>query len=67
MPTTVRLPEELEQRLSDLAARTQRSRAFYLREAIERALPQLEWEYTIVQRAQDVRSGRVQAVPFDGI
>lgn len=67
MPTTVRLPEELEQRLNHLAASTKRSRAFYLREAIERALPQLEWEYGIVQRAQDVRSGRVQSVPFDDV
>ena len=34
----VRIPEESEQRLSHLAAETGRSKAFYVREAIERYL-----------------------------
>lgn len=65
MPTTIRLPDDIEKRITDLAARTQRSRSFYLREAIERALPQLEWEYDIAQRAQEVRSGRAQSVTLE--
>lgn len=65
MPTTIRLPEDIEQRITELAASTKRSRSFYLREAVERALPQLEWEYGIAQRAQDVRSGRATTVTLE--
>ncbi len=59
MATTVRIPEETKQRLDALAARTHRSRSFYLREAIERGLPQVEWEYDLAQRVGEVRSGAV--------
>ena len=65
MTTTVRLPEDIERRITELAESTQRSRSFYLREAIERALPQLEWEYGVAKRAQDVRSGRAQTVTLE--
>ncbi|PIE27972.1 MAG: hypothetical protein CSA58_01460 [Micrococcales bacterium] len=61
MSTSVRIPEETQQRLDALAARTHRSRSFYLREAIERGLPQVEWEYDIAQRAGEVRSGSVKS------
>ncbi len=60
MATSVRIPEETQQRLDALAARTHRSRSFYLREAIERGLPQVEWEYDIAQRVAEVRSGAVK-------
>ncbi len=59
MATSVRLPEETQRRLDALAERTSRSRSFYLREAIERGLPQVEWEYDIAQRASEVRGGAV--------
>lgn len=67
MATTVRLSDELEQRLDALAERTHRPKSFYLREAIERALPQLEYEHTLVQRAADVRGGRVQTIPLEDL
>lgn len=60
MVTSIRLPEETQRRIDALAERTRRSRAFYLREAIERGLPQVEWEYDIAQRASEVRSGAVE-------
>ncbi len=65
MATTIRLPDEIEQRINDLAASTKRSRSFYLREAVERALPELEWEYGIAQRAEDARSGRAKTVTLE--
>lgn len=65
MATTIRLPDEIEQRINDLAASTRRSRSFYLREAVERALPELEWEYGIAQRAEDARSGRAKTVTLE--
>lgn len=65
MATTIRLPDEIEQRINDLAASTKRSRSFYLREAVVRALPELEWEYGIAQRAEDARSGRAKTVTLE--
>lgn len=65
MATTIRLSDEIEQRINDLAASTKRSRSFYLREAVERALPELEWEYGIAQRAEDARSGRAKTVTLE--
>ena len=59
MTTSVRIPEETQRRLDALAKRTHRSRSFYLREAIERGLPQAEWEYDIAARVGEVRSGAV--------
>jgi RHH-type transcriptional regulator, rel operon repressor / antitoxin RelB len=67
MSTSVRIPEETQQRLQALAERTQRPVSFYLRAAIERGLPQLEWEYGLAQRAADARSGRVTTVPLDEV
>lgn len=65
MPTSVRLPEDLERRLEQLVTSTQRPLAFYLREAIARGLPELEYEYGIAQRAADVRAGRVPTITLD--
>jgi len=67
MTTTVRLPSDLEQRVGELAARTHRPKSFYLREAIKRGLPQVEWEYGIVQRAEEVRSGQVKTRTLDQV
>lgn len=42
MPTTIRLSTEVEARLSRLASRTGRTKAFYLRRLIEEHLDDLE-------------------------
>ena len=39
---TVRLPAELEQRLTFLATTTNRPKSFYVREALERSLEDIE-------------------------
>jgi len=51
MPTTVRLSPELEARLDRLAARTGRSKAFYLRQMIEHDIDRIEWEFDVIGRA----------------
>lgn len=58
MPTTVRLPPEIEGRLDQLAASTGRPKSFYLRELITSGLDRLEWEYSVAQKATDIRAGR---------
>lgn len=53
----IRLPEELEKRLADLAKRTGRTKTFYAREAIERHLEDLEDIYLADLELQRVRDG----------
>lgn len=58
MATSVRLGPEMEQRLDRLAQRTGRSRAYYVREAIETHLDDIEDVYLADQRMEDLRAGR---------
>ena len=61
-PVSVRLPEALRARVEALALAGRRSRGDVLREAIEREVDQLEWEYRIAERAADARAGRVPTI-----
>lgn len=58
MPTSIRLPPELEQRLNRLAAITGRSKAFYLREMIEQGLDDLEDYYLASEVMERLRKGQ---------
>ena len=57
MPTSVRLAPETERRLDRLATRTGRSKAFYLREIIERGLEEIEDYYDAARVLERVRIG----------
>lgn len=57
MPTSVRLTPELESRLAKLSERTGRTKAFYLREIIERGLEDAEDYYLAAEISRRVRSG----------
>lgn len=61
-PISVRLPEELRERIEALAKATRRSQGDIVREVLERELSDLEWEQRMIARAADLRSDRVQAV-----
>lgn len=63
-PISVRLPEDLRERVEALAKATRRSLGDVVREVLERDLSELEWEQRIVARAADLRSGRAQSVPL---
>ena len=67
MSTSVRLPPEIEERLDRLAATTGRPKAFYLRELITSGLDRLEWEYSVAQKATDIRAGRRETIPADTV
>ena len=49
----IRLPEEFEQRLQSLAAKTGRTKSFYAREAIIEHLEDLEDYYLAVHRIEN--------------
>ena len=55
MPTSIRLPEGTEKRLTALAAKTGRSKAFYIREAILAYIDDLEDAYLAEKIVDRVR------------
>lgn len=67
VPTSLRLPAEVDQRLERLAAETHRSKSFYLRELVLSGLDRLEWEYSVAQRGADLRAGRRNTVSLDEV
>ena len=50
MATSIRLPDELDARLERLASKTGRTKAFYIREAIEEHIAELEDFYLAERR-----------------
>ena len=59
----VRLPEEIEARLTALAERTGRSKSFYVREAVREHLDDLEDYYLAVQRLEE----RLPTMPLEEV
>ena len=57
MATSIRLAPETERRLDFLAVRTGRTKAFYLRELIERGLADLEDYYLAADVLERIRKG----------
>ena len=60
MPTSIRLAPETEQRLDHLASQTGRSKAYYLREIIERGIEEMEDYYLAADVLERVRKGQEQ-------
>ncbi|MEZ5605875.1 MAG: CopG family transcriptional regulator [Burkholderiaceae bacterium] len=58
MATSIRLAPETEQRLDYLAARTGRTKAYYLREIIERGIGDMEDYYLAAEVLERVRKGQ---------
>ena len=58
MATSIRLDEKTERRLDRLAARTGRTKAYYLRELITGGLDELEEAYLAAAALERVRAGR---------
>jgi len=49
----IRLPEEIEKRLTDLAAKTGRTKTFYAKEAILEHLDEIEDRYLAIYRLEN--------------
>lgn len=67
MATSVRLPEDTEKRLSALALKTGRSKAFYIREAILEHISELEDIYLAEARLEDLKAGRSKTFSIDDV
>ena len=64
---SLRLPDDVSQRLAELAKRTGRSKTFYMIEAIREHLDDLEDLYLAEQRLIDIRAGRSKTVPLEDV
>ncbi len=65
MPTSIRLEPEIEARLNALAARTGRTKAFYLRQLIAEGLDDLEDYYAAVEVSERIRRGEETTRPLE--
>lgn len=63
--TAVRLPEETYERLQALAEKTGRTATYYIREAIEAHLEDLEDAYLADKALAEMRKGRVTPITMD--
>ncbi|MDP2815660.1 MAG: DUF6290 family protein [Rectinemataceae bacterium] len=61
----VRLPDDIENRLDTLAARTGRTKTFYVREAILEYLEELEDVYLAEKTLSEIRAGKQKTVTLD--
>ncbi len=64
---SIRLPEEIETRLTNLAKRTGRPKSYYAREAILEYLDDLEDIYLAQKRLEDIRAGRLKTIPLEEV
>jgi RHH-type transcriptional regulator, rel operon repressor / antitoxin RelB len=67
MATSVRLDEALERRLDELARRTGRTKAYYLRELVQRGLDDLEDYYLAAETMERVRKGEEKVHSSDEV
>ncbi len=64
---SLRLPDDVSHRLQQLADRTGRSKTFYMVEAIQEHLDDLEDLYLAEQRLIDLRAGQSETMPLDEV
>ena len=66
-PLSIRLDEQLDARLERLARLTGRSKSFYVRQAIEDQIEDLEDLYLAQRVAQRVTDGRERLIPLEDL
>lgn len=64
---SLRLPADVNKRLEELAVKTHRPKSFYLRELIVTGIDRLEWEYSVAQRRDDIRTGKQETVTLEAV
>jgi len=60
----VRLPKEIEARLTALSKATGRTKTFYVREAILQHMEDLEDYFLAEKRMEDLEAGRSKTIPL---
>ena len=67
MTVSLRLPDDLNSRLSNLAGQTGRSKTFYMLEALKAHLDDLEDVYLAERELEAVRAGKSKTVPLEDV
>lgn len=67
MATTIRLEPELEARYKKLANDTGRSQSFYMREALESKIDELEFTYKVLSISEEIRSGKQKTYTIEEV
>ncbi len=67
MALSIRLPNDVEARLKNLAAKTGRTKSYYITEAICEHLDDLEDLYLAEQRLRDIRAGKTQTISIEEV
>jgi RHH-type rel operon transcriptional repressor/antitoxin RelB len=67
MTYSIRLPEEIENRLQKLSTQTGRSKSFYVKEAILEHLSDIEDIYLAEKRLEDIRAGHTKTIPIQEV
>lgn len=67
MPTSIRLSDDISNRLTLLSERTGRSKAFYIRKLFEDNFEELEYQYSILHDLEEYRSGKVKTYSLEEI
>ena len=67
MAVSLRLPDDLNSRLSNLAVQTGRSKTFYMLEALKAHLDDLEDVYLAERELEAVRAGKSKTVPLEEV
>ena len=66
-PLSIRLDDELESRLDRLARLTGRSKSFYVKQAIEDQIEDLEDLYLAQRVSQRIAEGRERLIPLEDL
>ena len=66
-PFSIRLDDELESRLDRLARLTGRSKSFYVKQAIENQIEDLEDLYLAQRVSQRIAEGRERLIPLEDL
>lgn len=64
---SLRLPDEISQRLEHLVELTGRSKTYYMLEAIREHIDDIEDLYLAEQRLIDIRAGKSRTVPLEEV
>ena len=64
-PVVVRFDTEIIQRLNELAKRTGRTRSYYIKEAVEENLVDMELLYLAQSRSEEIRKGKSKTISLE--
>ncbi|MBR5580437.1 MAG: ribbon-helix-helix domain-containing protein [Treponema sp.] len=66
-PVVVRFDTEIIQRLNELAKRTGRTRSYYIKEAVEENLVDMELLYLAQSRSEEIRKGKSKTISWEEV